>query len=389
MRYMAKSMVMGMLLMAATASSVGAAGKDIVDTAVGAGSFKTLAAALKAAGLVDALKGAGPFTVFAPTDDAFAKLPAGTVETLLKPENKDQLIAVLTYHVVKGKVPASQVVGLTGATTLNGQRVDIKVSDGKVTVDSANVVKTDIDCSNGIIHVIDSVLLPASDDIPTTATKAGSFGTLLAAAKAAGLVEALSGKGPLTVFAPTDEAFAKLPAGTVESLLKPENKAQLVSILKYHVVPGRVYSTDALAAGQAATLQGGKIKITADASGAKVNDAKLIATDIDSSNGVIHVIDSVILPPANDQSRTESPRKMIEHAIASGAPLYNAGRAGDCAKVYMTTVEQVLAMEGHGLCSNTVHTMQTALNTAQHTSCSETQAWTLRKALDVAYNNAR
>ncbi len=137
--------------------------KDIVDTAVGAGSFKTLAAALQAAGLVDTLKGDGPFTVFAPTDDAFAKLPKGTVETLLKPENKDKLIAVLTYHVVAGKVPAEKVVTLTSAKTVNGQNVDVKVADGKVMVDGANVVATDIECSNGIIHVIDSVILPAAE----------------------------------------------------------------------------------------------------------------------------------------------------------------------------------------------------------------------------------
>ena len=235
--------------------------KDIVETAVSAGSFKTLAAALKAADLVGALQGEGPFTVFAPTDDAFAKLPKGTVETLLKPENKDQLISVLTYHVVKGNVPAAKVVKLSGAKSLNGQQIDIKVAGGKVTADAANVVKTDINCDNGVIHVIDSVLLPASDNLATTAVKAGKFKTLVAAAKAAGLVEALSGKGPLTVFAPTDAAFAKLPAGTVESLLKPENKGKLADILKYHVVPGRVYSTDALAAGQAKTLQGSAVKI--------------------------------------------------------------------------------------------------------------------------------
>ena len=145
------------------------------------------------------MKGPGPFTVFAPTDDAFSKLPAGTVETLLKPENKDQLTAVLTYHVVAGQVAAKQVVDLKGAKTLNGQRVDIAVADGKVSVDKATVVSTDILCSNGIIHVIDSVILPASDNIVATADKAGAFKTLLAAAKAAGLAEALSGKGPFSV----------------------------------------------------------------------------------------------------------------------------------------------------------------------------------------------
>ena len=177
---------------------------DIVDTAVKAGSFKTLAAALKAAGIVETLKGKGPFTVFAPTDEAFAKLPAGTVETLLKPENKDKLVAILTYHVVAGKVKAADVVKLKSAKTVQGSEVKITVADGKVMVDDANVVKTDIACGNGVIHVIDAVLLPKEGqmDIVDTAVKAGSFKTLAAALKAAGLVETLKGKGPFTVFAP-------------------------------------------------------------------------------------------------------------------------------------------------------------------------------------------
>jgi uncharacterized surface protein with fasciclin (FAS1) repeats len=131
---------------------------DIVETAVAAGSFKTLAAALGAADLIDALKGEGPFTVFAPTDEAFAKLPAGTVEALLK--DKKKLAAILTYHVVSGKVAAADVVKLSSAKTLNGQSVTIKVKDGKVMLNNANVVKTDIMASNGIIHVIDTVILP-------------------------------------------------------------------------------------------------------------------------------------------------------------------------------------------------------------------------------------
>jgi uncharacterized surface protein with fasciclin (FAS1) repeats len=142
-----------------TATSV-AADSDIVDTAVGAGNFTTLATALQAAGLVETLKGEGPFTVFAPTDEAFAKLPDGVVADLLKPENVDRLRAVLTYHVVAGSVPAAEVVKLDSAKTVNGQAVDIAVDGGKVMVDSANVVTPDIMASNGVIHVIDSVILP-------------------------------------------------------------------------------------------------------------------------------------------------------------------------------------------------------------------------------------
>ena len=152
------------LVFVATLASAGHHGgmkkKDIVDTAVEAGQFGTLAAALEAGGLIETLKGDGPFTVFAPTDEAFAKLPEGTVESLLKPENKDQLVAILTYHVVPGKVKAADVVKLDAATTVNGADVAISVDGDAVMVDNATVVAADIAASNGVIHVIDSVILP-------------------------------------------------------------------------------------------------------------------------------------------------------------------------------------------------------------------------------------
>ena len=134
--------------------------KDIVDTAVSAGSFKTLVAAVQAAGLVDVLKSDGPLTVFAPTDEDFAKLPAGTVANLLKPGNKDKLVAVLTYHVVPGRVTSDKVAGLRSAKTVNGQELKITTKDGGVMIDNAHVVAVDIAASNGVIHVIDSVVLP-------------------------------------------------------------------------------------------------------------------------------------------------------------------------------------------------------------------------------------
>lgn len=269
---------------------------DIVDTAVGAGSFKTLVAAVQAAGLVDTLKGSGPFTVFAPTDAAFAKLPEGTVANLLKPENKAKLQAILTYHVVPGKVMAADVVKLTGAKTVQGQKIDIAVKNGKVTVDKANVVKTDIVTSNGVIHVIDSVILPADKDIVDTAVGAGSFKTLVAAVQAAGLVDTLKGDGPFTVFAPTDAAFAKLPEGTVANLLKPENKDKLVAILTYHVVAGKVMASDVVKISSAKTVNGKDASVSVSNAGVKIDGANVVATDIETSNGVIHVIDAVILP---------------------------------------------------------------------------------------------
>jgi uncharacterized surface protein with fasciclin (FAS1) repeats len=153
------SLLVGMMALGSPRGAYGQ-GKDIIDTAVAAGSFKTLVLAVQTAGLADTLKGAGPFTVFAPTDEAFAKLPAGTVEGLLKPENKAKLQAILTYHVVPGRVMAAEVVNISSAKTVNGQSLAVSAKNGGVTVDNAKVVKTDIVASNGVIHVIDAVVLP-------------------------------------------------------------------------------------------------------------------------------------------------------------------------------------------------------------------------------------
>ncbi|HMN62813.1 MAG TPA: fasciclin domain-containing protein, partial [Anaerolinea sp.] len=236
------------------------------------------------------------FTVFAPTDEAFAKLPAGTVNSLLLPENKQALTDILTYHVASGKLPAADVVKQFEIKTVLGQPVLVKVDGDKVFVNGAQVILTDIRASNGIIHVIDSVLLPPKD-IVDTAVADGRFKTLAAALQAGGLIETLKGKGPFTVFAPTDEAFAKLPAGTIDTLLKPENKDQLVSILTYHVVSGAVFAKDVVTLSEATTVEGKPVTIKVMDGKVYINDAQVIITDILTSNGVIHVIDTVLLPP--------------------------------------------------------------------------------------------
>ena len=156
-------MLLGMMVVGSPQTAKAQAQQDIVDTAIAAGSFKTLVAAIQAAGSVETLKGPGPFTVFAPTDEAFAKLPAGTLENLLKPENKAKLQGILTYHVVSGKVLAADVMRMTSAKTVNGQRVSIAAKNGTVKVDNAEVVKTDIATSNGVIHVINAVVLPKDE----------------------------------------------------------------------------------------------------------------------------------------------------------------------------------------------------------------------------------
>ncbi len=277
---------------------------DIVDTAVADGRFQTLVAAVTAAGLVDTLKGEGPFTVFAPTDDAFAKLPEGTVESLLLPENKQALTDILLYHVISGKVMAADVVNLESATTVLGKDVAIKVDMGNVYINDAQVIITDIETSNGVIHVIDSVILPPAEEaaapgtIVDIAIADGRFNTLVAAVTAAELVDTLNGEGPFTVFAPTDDAFAALPAGTLDSLLLPENKQQLTDILLYHVVSGKVMAADVVGLSSAPTVLGKDITIKVEDGKVFLNDTvQVIITDIEASNGVIHVIDAVLLPP--------------------------------------------------------------------------------------------
>ncbi len=266
---------------------------DILTRAAAAGQFNTLAAAIKAAGLVGTLSGEGPFTVFAPTDAAFAKLPRATLNTLLA--NPELLAKVLTYHVVAGKVLAADVVGLSSATSVQGSAINIAVSGGKVVLNgNATVTATDITASNGVIHVIDTVILPPFD-IVDTATLNGGFTTLLTAVKAAGLVDTLRSAGPYTVFAPTDAAFAKLPAGTVAALLKDPDA--LRNILLYHVVPGKVLAADVVGLSSATAAQGSTISIAVVNGKVVLNGSStVVATDVAASNGVIHVIDSVILP---------------------------------------------------------------------------------------------
>ena len=304
----------------------------IVEVAVAAGDFNTLVAAVGAADLADTLSGEGPFTVFAPTDDAFAALPDGIVDALLLPENKDALTSILTYHVVSGEVLSTDLTE-GDVATVEGQSVAIGL-EGGVTVNEANVIIADVPASNGVIHAIDAVLLPpdvdaaallesgddmsddeaaeddmaedemAEDDMAEGATivdvavEAGTFTTLVAAVEAAGLVDTLSGEGPFTVFAPTDDAFAALPEGLVEALLLPENEQLLVDILTYHVVPGVVLSTD-LAEGDVETVEGQTVAVSLEG-GVFINDAEVVAADVEADNGVIHVIDAVLLPPDVD-----------------------------------------------------------------------------------------
>ena len=299
----------------------------VVEVAVGSGAFPTLVAAVQAAGLVETLSGPGPFTVFAPTEEAFAAALSAlgmTAEELLG--DVELLTAVLTYHVLPTAAPAEVVLTLDGqgVATVNGAEVQISIDGGAVMVNDATVVTADIEASNGVIHVIDTVLLPPSPPaeeaepaeepepveepaVPGTvvevAVGSGAFPTLVAAVQAAGLVETLSGPGPFTVFAPTEEAFAAALAAldmTAEDLLG--DVELLTAVLTYHVLPTAAPAEVVLTLdGQSvATVNGAEVQISIDGGAVMVNDATVVTADIEASNGVIHVIDTVLLPPASE-----------------------------------------------------------------------------------------
>ena len=295
-------LVVGALAASALGVSASAAreeGNDtIVQTAIGAGQFTTLASLLEKAGLVDTLANGGPFTVFAPTDAAFAKVPKATLDALAA--NPAALRSVLLYHVVPGRVTAADVVKLDSAKTLDGRSVAIKVVDGKVLVDGAQVTTPDVMASNGVIHVIDSVLIPKKaaaakpKNIVQTAVAARTFKTLATLLKRAGLAGTLQGKGPFTVFAPTDAAFAKVPKATLAALAK--NKTKLRSVLLYHVVAGKVTAAKVVKLRSAKTLNGEPVAIRVSRGKVTVGGARVTTADVIASNGVIHVINKVLIP---------------------------------------------------------------------------------------------
>lgn len=223
----------------------------------------------------------------------------------------------------------------------------------------------------------------AGSDIIDTALAAGNFQTLAAALTQAGLIDALKGEGPFTVFAPTDEAFAKLPEGTVASLLKPENRDKLATILKYHVVSGRVYSDEVLARKSVSTLAGIDVQISLKNGQARADEALIVATDIDATNGVIHVIDQVLLPSEDRMSRANA-SALIEMAIGKGAPMYNHGNAAACAALYEMTANALIALDGE-LPQDARLALSNALVEMNDSHDSSDQAWIMRRGLDRAY----
>jgi transforming growth factor-beta-induced protein len=263
-------------------------------------SLSTLEAVLSEAGLLAVLGSGGPYTLFAPTDAAFQALPGDLLGAVLADD--ELLEAVLLNHVVEGAALAGSLSDGQQLTTLGGGMLGVTVQGGTVRIGGSAVIQADLEASNGVVHVIDAVLVPElpepepesepEPDLVDVAVDAG-FSTLVGAVQAAGLEEVLRGEGPFTVFAPTDEAFADLPEGVLEALL--EDPDALAEILTYHVIPGRIFASDLEDGLEVTTVQGTTLTISLDG-GARVNDAGITGTDILTANGVIHVIDAVLTP---------------------------------------------------------------------------------------------
>jgi len=273
---------------------------SIVDTAVANGAFTVLVEALQTAELVDALSGPGPFTVFAPTDTAFTALLEALNNTKEELLAREDLGRILQYHVISGQVLSSDLGATQDVTTLTGDPLTVTSDGTTVMAGSATVVIADVLCSNGVIHAIDAVLLPpapAPPSIVDTAVANGGFTVLVEALQTAELVDALSGPGPFTVFAPTDAAFTALLEAlnaTKEELLARED---LATILQYHVISGQTLSSDLGATQDVTTLSGDTLTVTKNGATVMAGSATVVLADVLCSNGVIHAIDAVLLPP--------------------------------------------------------------------------------------------
>jgi transforming growth factor-beta-induced protein len=295
------SIVMSLLLLISVPSF--SAEGDIVDIAAGNSDFSILVAALQKAELVGALQGEGPFTVFAPTDAAFVKLLGDLNIEAADLLNHPQLGEVLLYHVVSGKVMSTDLSNGLEAATLNGEAIKVDLTSG-VKINSSNVVSADIEATNGVIHVIDQVLVPSTfvlsaPSVPATvvdiALSSEDFSMLVSLLQKADLVGALQGEGPFTVFAPTNKAFEDLLAALGISASDLMAQPDLAKVLLYHVVSGNVLSGDLIDGLEAATLNGESVKFDLS-DGVKVNSSKVVAADLIAKNGVVHVVDSVLVP---------------------------------------------------------------------------------------------
>ncbi len=332
-------------------------------------------------------------TILAPSEAAFSKLPKETIEFLISPDGTDTLQTILSNHVVIGVIRSNELLNKRSLTTLAGQSLPIELANG-LSVADARFESVDVEFDQGVVHVIDTVLVPESRSILDLAVSNGQLSTLTAAIQSAGIGSQLeSENGPWTVFAPVNSAFSNLPEGALNELLEPQSRAKLIDTLGLHIIPGRIASNELLSTQNVRSYFGNKIEFSIKDGQIAVENAQIVQSDIQASNGVIHLIDAVIVPKKSkpiEQAAPTPPRlnqeavRLYELAISRGVPLFNAGQEGACATIYEITIESMIALGADNLDRRGIEQLEMGMAEAESEQDATKRAWIFRRALDRA-----
>lgn len=365
------------------------------------GQFATFLKLAEAAELATLLEGQQFHTVVAPTDRAFDALPAGTVAALLRPEHRAKLEALVKFHVISGNHSAGALSNRRHISALNGQRLKLDVDGLTLKVAGAPLAMPSIACSNGMLHGVDELLLPVADDLTGVLEVEGQFSTLIQLLKQTGLHDALAdGDDVLTLFAPTDEAFERVPTDLLARLVQPENEQLLKSVLMHHIGEGRLYSQALLSGEAPRSLEGSRLDPAAIAAQSGQGQQLIATTDLEATNGVVHKVNRVLLPPRIEttllkpvertaQSPDAAPRARwqaaLETAVADGKQLYQDGAHAACADRYEETIRQLLQTTDEAELPQARTALLDALTASDRQETSTGRAWVLRRGINRAY----
>ncbi len=367
-----------------------AAADDLASVADRAG-LTTLLSLVKAAQLDLPDPRVQRITVFAPTNEAFSQLPAEQVEALLQPENRRLLRTILAYHIATPSLPAAELLSRRTVTTLTGQQCPIDSSSSVLLVGEARLLATDVPFNGGVVHVIDRVLMPETRSIDEVVAGDERLSLLTAALQQSGLAEQLgaSNEGPWTLFAPTDEAFESLPDGVLDELLAPQGRSALIAVLAGHVVPGRLFRGELPGAKSARSLSSSTIDLAVRDGRISASGAQIVQADLQAANGVIHLIDRVLLPETPTAAREERSSsaviEVLEAAVSRGAPLFNEGNVEACDAIYQIAVLAVVALAPERFDPELRVMLEQALAEARSEPHPQSRAWIYRRAIDRVY----
>jgi uncharacterized surface protein with fasciclin (FAS1) repeats len=269
--------------------------KSIVEALRSSKGLRSFAKLVDAAGMATVLEAEGPFTVLVPTEAAFANLGEGAFDRLVEQQDRDRLRTIVSNHILRGGLGAADLADRSGVRSLADRRLAVEHKFGVLTVGRAAIKAANIPATNGIIHTISGVLQPVESDLMTVAGKVGPYATLIELIESAGLRDSLAGKGPYSLFAPTNRAFERLPAGTLDRLRDPAHRKELIELLRRHIVPGRIYAEDALRAGRLTNLNGEVLSFRLMDGRETLAGAHVYETNVDAGNGVLHAIDRVLV----------------------------------------------------------------------------------------------